>query len=198
MLSEAEFTTQYESLIDAFGNYSKNPGRTADVYYESLKNTPWDTLKKTVSHAIKTCKRFPSIAELRDISQQFNPKPSSTNTTITDDVDDFKRRMRICNDITAAIQKLPDFQRRSIENQANQQLQANAPDWYTTEMKRRAFQGFCVITFRSLCPEAAYDIEHNTTQSEPVEQFKPLPFYASTLKTPLSSQPQHVIDMERM
>lgn len=202
MLSEEQFSQLYEKLTDAFGQYSKNPTRTLATYYDNLKNTSWETMNQTVSHAVKTCKRFPSIAELRDISQQFNPETSSTNTTITNDVADFKRRMRICNDITSAIQKLPDFQRRAIENKANDTLKANAPDWYTTEMKKRAFMGFCILAFKELHPESAADIEqgqHKTHNNNEIAPYRPIPFQIPASKTTMwPSQPTQIVDMDVM
>lgn len=203
MTSLEEFSSIYSKLVTVFGEYSKNAAGKCAVYHEKLSYIDANLLIKVVEHATSTCKRFPSIAELKEIAFQLNPSSGQqNNTSNSDDQADFQRRMRICNDITSAIQKLPEFQRRAIENKANNTLKANAPDWYTTEMKKRAFQGFCILAFKELHPDHAADIEHNqspTQNNTQIAPYRPIPFQTPAQKTTMwPSQPTQIVDMDVM
>ena len=184
MLTLDEFTQIYQKLITVFGEYSKNAAGKCAIYHEKLCHLESDLLIRVIDQATSTCKRFPTIAELKEIARQFQPEDSSGHTDHQADVTDFNRRLRVCNDIMAVIQDLPEDKRAIIERMANTNLSLNAPDWYTTEMSKRAFQGFCVMAFRNLYPDWARDIEVASATNNQVVPYKPIPFTPNSLQTP--------------
>ena len=184
MISQDDFSVIYSRLITVFGEYSKNAAGKCAIYHEKLCHLESDLLIRVIDQATSTCKRFPTIAELKEIARQFQPEESSGYTDHESDVADFNRRLRVCKDIMAVVQDLPEDKRTIIENRANSNLSLNAPDWYTTEIKKRAFQGFCILAFRNLYPDWAADIEAASHANNQVITYKPIPFTPNNLQTP--------------
>ncbi len=176
MLSEPEFMIQYERLVDAFSQYSKNPGRTAGVYYENLSHLTPENLHQVVTSAIKTCKRFPSIAELKEIASSLCPQDGPADSSYASEEAYFNKRMAICDAIMTAVNRLPEAELTHIENIANKLLRDNAPEWYTPDMKLRAFQGFCIMAFKQRYPDQTNQIYQQSQDNTYSKPFTPIPF----------------------
>jgi hypothetical protein len=176
MTSLEDFSLLYSKLVTVFGEYSKNASGKCAIYHEKLAHIDYETMYKAIEYATANSKRFPSVAELKEIIQNLNPQDGSAESSFANEESHFNHRMAICDAITAALQHLSPEKQDHIVNIANKQLRDNAPDWYTPEMKRRAFQGFCIMAFKSLCPDETSQIYAQKQLPLSQKPFTPLPF----------------------
>jgi hypothetical protein len=176
MTSLEDFSLLYSKLVTVFGEYSKNASGKCAIYHEKLSHIDYETMYKAIEYATANSKRFPSIAELKEITHNLQPQDGTAESSFANDEAHFNRRLAICETITAAIQQLPPEKQEYIVNIANKQLRDNAPDWYTPEMKRRAFQGFCIMAFKAQFPYETSQIYAQAQPAQPQKPFTPVPF----------------------
>jgi hypothetical protein len=62
-MGASEWHECYRQLVSAFG---KKPDQAqSEAYFEALSSVPTPTLRLAVQHAIRECKHFPRVSELR-------------------------------------------------------------------------------------------------------------------------------------
>lgn len=82
MMSVDDFRDGFEKLIQAFT--VGKPDEKAKIYYERLKKIPFDAWQKTCDNAVDTCDKFPTIAKLVSISQNFQGYTGRTEQPCND------------------------------------------------------------------------------------------------------------------
>ncbi len=79
-MNKNEFTQVIGYLVSAYPAATIS-GVTTKLYFEHLKDIPFEIMEKAVTRVVETSKFFPSIAELREVCLKESKPEYSQNTT---------------------------------------------------------------------------------------------------------------------